>query len=180
MKKTAVLLYPQFSEYELTTAISILMQGGKSISVISLTKEGVKGEANLTCLADETIDQVNYQDFDSLLLTGCMDITSVVENEKYINFIQKIADQENFVIASISSSPMLLAKAGLLKGKKYTVGLLEEHREQCGLFNDANYVEDLVVQDGNIITARGSGFIKWGVLFGEAVKVDFEESWYGK
>ncbi|MGF9976757.1 hypothetical protein [Viridibacillus arvi] len=41
MKKTAILLYPQFSEYELTTALSILMQGGKSISVIALTKEGV-------------------------------------------------------------------------------------------------------------------------------------------
>ncbi|MGE7925041.1 DJ-1/PfpI family protein [Viridibacillus arvi] len=178
MKKTAVLLYPQFSEYELTTALSILMQGGKSISVIALAKEGVKGEAGLTCIADETIDQVNYQEFDSLILTGCMDIASVVENEKYIEFVQKIANQENFIIASISSSPMLLAKAGLLKGKKYTVGLLEEHREQCGLFHDANYLEDLVVQDGNVITARGSGFIKWGALFGKAVKVEFEEAWY--
>ncbi|MBK3496369.1 DJ-1/PfpI family protein [Viridibacillus sp. YIM B01967] len=178
MKKTAVLLYPQFSEYELTTALSILMQGGKPISVIALTKEGVSGEAGLTCIADETIDQVNYQDFDSLLLTGCMDIVSVVENERYIEFIQKIVNQENFVIASISSSPMLLAKAGLLKGKKYTVGLLEKDREQSGFFNDVDYVEDLVVQDGNIITARGSGFIQWGALFGKALNIEFEEAWY--
>jgi putative intracellular protease/amidase len=107
-----------------------------------------------------------------------MDIASVVENEKYIEFVQEIANQENFIIASISSSPMLLAKAGLLKGKKYTVGLLEEHREQCGLFHGANYIEDLVVQDGNVITAWGSGFIKWGAQFGKAVKVEFEEAWY--
>ncbi|MGE7919132.1 hypothetical protein ACQKM9_09300 [Viridibacillus sp. NPDC093762] len=73
---------------------------------------------------------------------------------------------------------MLLAKAGLLKGKKYTVALLEEHRAQCGLFDDANYVADLVVQDGNVITACGSGFIQWGALFGRAVKVEFEEAWY--
>lgn len=37
MKKTAVLLYPQFSEYELSVALSVLMQGGKS--VITKTKK---------------------------------------------------------------------------------------------------------------------------------------------
>jgi hypothetical protein len=31
MEKKAVLLYPQFSEYELSVALSILMQGGKPI-----------------------------------------------------------------------------------------------------------------------------------------------------
>lgn len=33
MKKTAVLIYPHFSEYELTTALSILMQGAKPVSI---------------------------------------------------------------------------------------------------------------------------------------------------
>ncbi|WP_274309993.1 DJ-1/PfpI family protein [Solibacillus daqui] len=180
MKKTAVLIYPNFSEYELTTALSILMQGAKPVSIISIDKEPVKGEAGLTLMADQTIDQINYEEFDSLLLTGCMDVFAIIDNTKYIDFIKKISNQDNFIIASISSSPALLAKAGLLKNNNYTVGLLEEARNNSGLFEGANYVNELLVKDGNIITAWGSAFIKFGILFGKSLDLQFEEGWYGK
>gem|GEM_PF-4456080 len=36
MKKTAVLLYPQFSEYEWIVALSIFMQGNKPVTVKKL------------------------------------------------------------------------------------------------------------------------------------------------
>ena len=42
MKKTAVLLYPQFSEYELTVALSILMQGKKQVVTVGLNKQPIK------------------------------------------------------------------------------------------------------------------------------------------
>ena len=178
MKKTAVLIYPNFSEYEFTTALSILMQGGKPISVISIDHEPVRGESGLTVIADLTVDEVNIEDYDSLLLTGCMDIFAILPNDIYTDFIKKLANQEYFVIASISSSPALLAKAGLLKNKNYTVGLMEVARKKCGLFEEANYVDELVVQDENLITARGSGFIQFGVLFGKLLNLQFDEGWY--
>lgn len=180
MKKTAVLIYPNFSEYELTTALSILMQGGKPISIISIDEAPVRGEAGLTIMADLTVDQVNYEEYDSLLLTGCMDILDVLTNSTYTDFIQNISKQDNFIIASISSSPALLAKAGLLKNKNYTVGLLEEARKASGVFEDANYLDELIVQDGNIITARGSAFIEFGIRFGELLNLEFQEGWYRK
>ena len=180
MKKTAVLIYPNFSEYELTTALSILMQGAKPISIISIDGEPVKGEAGLTVMADLTIDRVKYEEFDSLLLTGCMDIFDVLTNSLYTDFIQNISKQDDFVIASISSSPALLAKAGLLKNKHFTVGLVEEARSASGVFDDANYLDELVVQDGNLLTARGSAFIEFGIRFGELLNLKFEEGWYRK
>ncbi|MGN7476444.1 DJ-1/PfpI family protein [Solibacillus silvestris] len=180
MKKTAVLIYPDFSEYELTTALSILMQGTKPISIISIDSEPVRGEAGLTLIADLTIDQVDYDTLDSLLLTGCMDISNVLTNPAYIDFIKKLADRDKFIIASISSSPALLAKAGLLKNKNFTVGLMDEVRKSSGLFEDANYIDELVVQDGNIITAWGSAFIPFGIQFGKLLGLNFEEGWYRK
>lgn len=180
MKKTAVLIYPNFSEYELTTALSILMQGAKPIRIISIDSEPVRGESGLTVIADLTINQINYEEFDSLLLTGCMDIFDILTNTTYTDFIKKISNQDNFIIASISSSPALLAKAGLLKNKNFTVGLLEEARRKLGLFEDANYLGELVVQDGNIITAWGSAFIQFGIQFGKAMNLQFEEGWYHK
>ncbi|MCQ6268754.1 hypothetical protein M1K46_24585 [Fictibacillus sp. WQ 8-8] len=41
------------------------------------------------------------------------------------------------------------------KRKKYTIGMREENRETTGVFEKENYCEELVVQDGNLITARG-------------------------
>ncbi|NIK79969.1 4-methyl-5(b-hydroxyethyl)-thiazole monophosphate biosynthesis [Paenibacillus castaneae] len=177
MKKTAVLLYPQFSEYELTVALSILMQGKKPVVTVGLNNQPIKGESGLSCVADATVDEIKFEQIDSLLLPGCMDITSLYEEERLFDFIKQVATKET-VIASISSSPFLLAKAGVLKGKKYTVGMTEEDMEKSGVFEIENYSDDMVVQDGNIITARGRGFVRFGNYLGKALNLEFDERWY--
>lgn len=177
MKKTAVFLYPQFSEYELSVALSILMQGNKPIVTIGLNNQPIKGESGLSCLADKTIDEINFSEFDSLLLPGCMDIMTLAEEHRLLEIIKK-ANSKDAVIASISSSPFLLAKAGVLEGKKYTVGLTEEAIEKLNVFEKENYSDDVVVQDGNIITARGRGFIRFGIYLGKALNLKFDENWY--
>lgn len=178
MKKTAVLLYPQFSEYELSVALSILMQGEKPVVTVGLDDSPIKGEAGLSCITDTTLDEVDLDEIDSLLMPGCMRVFNLEYEYKYVKFIKKVASDENRVIASISSSPLLLAKAGVLKGKKYTVGMMEEDRDESGVFEKENYVEEKVVKDGNIITAWGSGFIRFGAYLGKALKIDFDENWY--
>lgn len=177
MKKTAVLLYQQFSEYELSVALSILMQGNKPIVTVGLNKESIKGESGLSCVADATVDEINFEEIDSLLLPGCMDIMSLYEEKRLFDFIKQVATKET-VIASISSSPFLLEKAGVLIGKKYTVGMTKENMEKSGVFDIENYSEDMVVQDGNIITARGRGFVRFGNYLGKALNLDFDDRWY--
>ena len=44
----------------------------------------------------------------------------------------------------------------------------EDERKVIPYFEEENYLEELVVEDNNLIIARGPAFIKWGVLFGEA------------
>jgi len=177
-KKTAVLIYPQFSEYELSVALSILMQGNKPIITVGLDTNPVKGESGLTCIPEVTIDEVYPQEIDSLLLPGCMDISILFSKEEWFEFIRNVTN-ENTVIASISSSPYLLAKAGVLKGKKYTVGLTETAIKELGVFEQENYSNEVVVQDGNLITATGSGFVEFGNRLGKALGLEFDMRWYG-
>ncbi|MDZ5473056.1 DJ-1/PfpI family protein [Bacillus sp. 31A1R] len=177
MKKTAVLLFPLFSEYEISVALSILMQGNKPVVTVGMSKGPIKGEASLSCVADLTIDEINFNEIDSLLIPGCMDISTIMNEEKLIHFIKEIAS-ENRVIASISSSPLLLAKAGVLKGKKFTVGLTEEFMIETGSFEMENLSKELVVRDGNLLTARGRGFIDFGVTFGHMLHLNFDKAWY--
>jgi protein deglycase len=176
-KKTAIVLYPLFSEYELSVALSILMQGGKEVITVGISHQPIKGESGLTCLPDAAIDEVNIEEIDSLLLPGCMDVGTLINEKRLFDFIQKVTNDQT-IIASISSSPFLLAKAGVLKGRKYTVGLSEEALSNLGVFEVENYTRELVVQDGNIITARGSGFVEFGEFFGKMLGLEFDMNWY--
>lgn len=177
LKKTAVLLYPQFSEYELTVALSILMQGQKPVITASADTAPIVGESGLTCLPDTVIDELDLDDIDSLLLPGCMDIQAVKDHDVYVDLIKR-AEERDYVIASISSSPLLLAKAGILSGRKYTAGLYRDFMQESRLFDLQNYSEEVVVQEGKIITARGRGFIDFGIALGKALKLNFDEKWY--
>ncbi|MGE7672690.1 DJ-1/PfpI family protein [Lysinibacillus sp. NPDC094403] len=177
MKKTAVLLYPQFSEYELSVALSILMQGNKPLVTVGLNREKIKGESGLSCIADKQLNEVNLDEIDSLILPGCMDIALIINEQELIDFISTVS-AKGAIIASISSSPSLLAIAGVLKNKKYTVGLSPEGMQKLGFFDLSHFSEDLVVQDGNIITARGRGFVQFGIAVGKALHLSFDENWY--
>ncbi|OIU70440.1 DJ-1/PfpI family protein [Rossellomorea aquimaris] len=179
MKKaaTAVLLYPQFSEYELSVALSIFMQGGKPVVTAGIEGGAVRGEGGLNCIPDVTIDNLDHEEIDSLILPGCMDIMKAAGDERLIHFLKEIESRMT-VIAAISSSPLLLAQAGLLKGKKYTVGLNEQARDASGVFEKENYSNELVIVDGKIITARGRGFIEFGTVVGDALGLSFDDGWY--
>jgi 4-methyl-5(b-hydroxyethyl)-thiazole monophosphate biosynthesis len=174
---TGVILFPLFSEYELSVALSVLKQGSHPITTIGITSQPIKGESDLTCMTDKSIYDVDISTIDSLLLPGCMDISTLFDNQDLIQFLQKFIDRD-IVIASISSSPYLLAKAGLLKGRRFTVGMLEEHRAQTGVFDEELFSHELVVQDGDLITARGRGFIEFGLKLGNALKLEFDPRWY--
>jgi hypothetical protein len=81
MKKTAVLLYPNYSEYELSVALSILMQAEKPVVTVAGSREPIRGEAGLVCLPDATVNDINPEEIDSLLLTGCLDIFALNDGE---------------------------------------------------------------------------------------------------
>jgi protein deglycase len=144
---------------------------------VGLSTCTIRGESGLTCIPDVTIDKLNKKEIDSLVLTGCMDVMKLADEESLFTFLKEIESKLS-VIASISSSPFLLAKAGLLKGRKYTVGMLEADLRKTCVFESENYSEETVVQDGKFITAKGRGFVRFGQALGNALGLTFDEKWY--
>ncbi|WP_221564715.1 DJ-1/PfpI family protein [Alkalihalobacillus sp. TS-13] len=174
---TGIMLYPRFSEYEVSVLLSILKQGEKSIIHIGLDKQVVKGEAGLSCVPDVRIDEVDVSALDSIALPGVDDFRHLVEHPELITFLRKLQNKKIW-LGAISSAPYLLSMSGLLDGKKYTTGLTEEQRCFLGTFSKADFIEEPVVVDDNLITARGSHFIEFAIEFGKALGLDFDESWY--
>ncbi|WP_240189945.1 DJ-1/PfpI family protein [Bacillus sp. P14.5] len=100
MKKTAVVLYPQFSEYEVSVALSILMQGDKPVIMCAESTSPLRGESGLTCLPDKAFHEVDISEIDSLLLPGCMDVMSLNEEAALFDFLKAAGKKHQLLRAS--------------------------------------------------------------------------------
>lgn len=182
MKKTAVLLYNQFCNFELSVALEMLAMEEKEITIFAKDKRPVRSEEGLSVIADKTIDELELEEYDSLLLTGAQDIEEAVCDDEIIAFVKKF-DREDMIIGAISIGPVLLLKAGMLDGKRFMMGanpkdLLEEGfmKEQLALMTgwDANLenpIKEGYIEDGNIITSVSYNFIPWAMAFGKALGI---------
>ncbi len=176
-KYTGILLYPRFSEYELSVLLSVLQQGEKPAIFIGLDHDVVKGEAGLLCQPEKTIHHIDLDEIDSLVLPGVDDFEHLVNHEELSSFLGQANDGKR-IIGAISSAPYLLSMSGVLENKKYTTGLTEEQRSFLGTFTEENYVDSPVVVDDNLITAIGSAFIDFAFAFGDSLKLNYEKGWY--
>ena len=86
MKKTAVLIYNSFCNFEFSVALEILALAEKEVVIFAHTKEAVKSEDGLMVLPNQTISEINIDEYDSLILPGAMDIREAIENEEVIEF----------------------------------------------------------------------------------------------
>lgn len=175
--RTGILLYHHFSKYELSVALSVLRQGNQDIETIGLGDSQVVGEAGLTCVPDSTIEKVDVNELNCLVLPGCDDIGHLKDETRLFSFISQVIEG-NSVVAAISSAPFLLAKAGALNTQRYTVGFTREQRDFIGIFNETNYIDSPLVTDGKILTAKGAFFKDFGIQLGKMLELDFNSSWY--
>lgn len=111
MKKTAILLYDSFCNFEISVALEILALAEKPITVFGITKQAIRSEDGLSIFPDDTIDNLDLDAYDSLILPGAMDIRETIENERIVDFIKKF---EKKTIGAISIAPLLLSKQDYL------------------------------------------------------------------
>lgn len=174
---TGILLYPRFSEYELSVLLSVLKQGQKRTVFIGLNNQVVKGEAGLTSIPEATINEIDINQLDSLVLPGVDDFEHLFNHSELTSFLRNFI-KKNIIIGAISSAPYLLSMSGLLSERKYTTGLTANQRDFLGTFNEDNYIDSPVVIDRNLITARGAAFIEFAIQYGELLNLNFDKSWY--
>ncbi len=165
MNKFAVLLYPNFSLQEITCLTSALtVWFGEKIDYIASESREYRSEEGLAVIPAKTTAEVDVTDYDCVILPGTIDPLPALFDRKLIDFLQKGADADT-VFAAISSSPLLLSRAGILRGKKFTSGYFMQMTEAFPFIEKDNFVHRGVVEDGNVITGIGMFFRE----FAEAV-----------
>ena len=155
MKKVLCLIYPNFSLYEVVSLTSTLaLSFGVEVDYAGSDRNVITSEDGLACRPARTLDEVVIEDYSCVVLPGMINIVPALHDEKLISFLRSLKQQE-ILIAAISSAPILLAKAGLLKDTRFTGGIWQNFFDYFEFLPRENFKAQAVLQDKNIITAVG-------------------------
>ena len=155
MKKVLCIIYPNFSLYEITALTSTLaLSFDSTIDYATSDHSMVVSEDGLPCQPTKTLDQIRIEEYSCVILPGMVNIGPALQDGKLISFLRDLGEQD-ILIAAISSAPLLLAKAGLLKDTKFTGGIWQNFFDYFEFLPRENFQPKLVVQDKQIITAIG-------------------------
>ncbi|MBF0422656.1 MAG: DJ-1/PfpI family protein [Magnetococcales bacterium] len=154
MAKVLIPLAEGFEELEAVTIIDILRRAEIEVVIAGLQEGPVRGSRRTVILPDTTLDRVMNATFDMIALPGGQPGSNHLNADHRIHQLLSRLANEGKITAAICAAPLVLASAGLLKGKKGTSfpGALSPK-----LLEGIDYQETAVVKDGTVITSRGPG-----------------------
>jgi 4-methyl-5(b-hydroxyethyl)-thiazole monophosphate biosynthesis len=158
MPKVAIILADGFEEVEAIAPIDALRRAGVEVIIAGLSKEPVSSARNVKIVPDVSIEELNPQELDMVILPGGAGGVEKLKQDKRVEALVKALESKGKYISAICAAPTALAKFGLLEGKKATAyPTLKED------IKPALFVEDKVVEDDRVITSQGPGT---ALLFG--------------
>lgn len=163
-EKVFVILYPNCISYEVSLAAELLSQ---KYEIINATPDGqdLTDGSGLPLKSQLSYDQVSLDACKAILVPGG-DPGSIVEN-KVLDNILIDAHEKQILLGAVCAGPLVLAKAGILKGRKIAHGYGPEQLDFLkDFFKEVELTQELFVIEDNIITAKPEAHIDFGVEIG--------------
>ena len=144
-----------FEEWELFGPRQILRKRGAEVVLASLNRNPIQAtvhdDAGKTIRPDLTIDEVNPDDFDALILPGGVRNPDQLRLHGNVIALIRAFAKQGKPIGAICHGPWLLVEADLLRGRTATSWpSIRTDLRNAG----ANVVDLPAVTDGNIVTSR--------------------------
>jgi putative intracellular protease/amidase len=157
--KALVIFYPDCIEFEAILATQVLH--GENLIIDVATPDGTDylGPSGIALRATHCYADVHPEEYRVVIVPGG-DTKSVLENETLLGIL-RTAHASGATLGAICAGPLLLAKAGLLKGRRFTHGYGPD--SQLPYWKDGSYENQPVVVDGNIVTAKPQAYIDFAI-----------------
>ena len=157
-KRVLIVIAPlNFRDEELSEPINHLEKKGIGYDIVSTRTGLAVGVLGGKVLVEKTIQSIRKEDSDrysAILIVGGGGAPEYLWNHAPLLELVREFNRQGKVIAAICLSPVVLARAGVLKGKKATVW--NDDRAIAGLTDGgAEFKPVPIIADGNIITANG-------------------------
>jgi protease I len=154
-KRVAILIENGVEDAEFQVPYHGLKQAGMDIVVLGARmNETYKGKHNkVSKQPDGTTTEARASDFDAVVIPGGMAPDRMRRNLSTVRFVQE-AMQQRKLVAAVCHGPQVLIEGDLLKGKQAT-GFIAIRKDMINA--GANYIDEPLVIDGNLITSRQPG-----------------------
>ncbi|MBP2296791.1 type 1 glutamine amidotransferase domain-containing protein [Azospirillum rugosum] len=149
--QVAVLAENLYQELELWYPVLRLREAGANVVVVAPTADQpYASKLGYPVTADRAVADVTAEDFDAVVIPGGFAPEGIRRNKAMVDLVRAVHDQGGLV-AAVCHAGWVLASAGIARGRTLTcVSLIKDDVVNAG----ANYVDEPVVRDGNIITSR--------------------------
>lgn len=156
MKKVAfIIASKEFRDEEYFITKEELEKLEIRVDTFSDTKGMALGRFGGEVSIDKEIEDVDVGKYDGIVFIGGSGALKCLNNQSSYDLIDAFSDSDK-VVGAICISPVILARTGILEGKKATVWSSNLDKSAIKIIkeNGGEYQDLPVVIDGNIITAR--------------------------
>jgi 4-methyl-5(b-hydroxyethyl)-thiazole monophosphate biosynthesis len=168
MTKAVLFLATGFEDVEVASIIDTLSRGGVEVVIAGLQAGAIEGKYGIELVPDIAFDEIELEKYDAVILPGGYPGYANLRADRRVLDTVKRAFEMGIFVAAICGAPSVLAKAGVLKGKKATIypGMEAE-------LTGAKPSNERVVVDGTVVTSQGPGTaLEFGVKLVEILVGD--------
>lgn len=152
--KGIILLADGFEDIEAVATIDLIKRGNIRIDIISMNDTiQVTSKSKITYNADYLLSQINYEEYDYLIIPGGMAVETYYLKSMITEKIVKHFEENKKLIACICAAPSILGKLGYLDNQKFTCFPSYEKYMKKGYYEK----EKRVIIEKNHITSKAAG-----------------------
>lgn len=150
-KRVAVLVEQQYQEMEVWYPVYRLREAGCQVTLVGPEAgKTYPSKLGYPAKSDKAASDVRADDFDAVIVPGGFAPDFIRRSPAMIQLVADAASKGK-VVAAICHGPWVLCSTPALKGKKATCfSSIKDDLVNAG----AQYVDEEVVRDGNLITSR--------------------------
>jgi protease I len=152
-KVLMVIAQEKFRDEELATPRKVFLNNGFSVVIGSESLEEAVGKLGARVKPDVEISKVNFLDFDAVVVVGGPGSRDYLWDNNILHKGLVDLCAEGRVVSAICISPVVLARAGVLKGKSATVFPDNEAIAELKK-SGVDYKNQDVVVENNVVTGR--------------------------
>lgn len=154
-----VLIYDEFAHFE-ANLVGWMKGRSDELITVSLDETEVTSAEGFIMKPHVLIDNVNANDVDAFIIPGG-NSPSILGNKKLQTLLKELDEKEK-IIGAICYGPLLLADAGILSGRNFTTSVTTD-LELFNIFEGATHVDEGVVVDKHIVTAKGEDYVDFAL-----------------
>ncbi len=147
-----LLLAPGFEEVEAVTPADFLRRAGIEVRLVGIGGRLIEGGHGIHVQADLEIGELPAEVKGVIVPGGAAGAANIAASPEAMALIRRLHEQGRLVAAICAAPAVVLAPAGVLRGRRVTGFPGTEDRLTGGRF-----VRNRVVVDGNLVTSRGPG-----------------------